>query len=251
MRRALSLLPLLLALSAAGCMHNGPATTVGSERGIFTAPPHSAPGLVTAQPHSERGILLARPDIELKTAGPRAYVMQYRAPAIGGPYAATDATVAVPVAAPLRELAYTLDSGDKLRVIVFGQEGITGTYMVDAGGHVSLPLVGSVPARGRTTQALSKEIADKLKQGYVRDPHVTVEVEAYRPFFILGEVTTPGQYAFVPNMTVETAIAIAGGFAPRADKRIAEVTRQRNKFEVPLNYPLRPGDTIMVKERWF
>ena len=85
----------------------------------------------------------------------------------------------------------------------------------------------------------------------MRDPHVTVEVEAYRPFFILGEVTTPGQYAFVPNMTVETAIAIAGGFAPRADKRIAEVTRQQSKFEVPLNYPLRPGDTIMVKERWF
>lgn len=251
MRRALSLLPLLLALSAAGCMHNGPATTVGSERGIFTALPHSARGLVTAPPHSERGILTARPDIELRAAGPRAYVMQYRAPAIGGPYAAIDATVALPVAAPLREVAYTLDSGDKLRVIVFGQEGITGTYMVDAGGHVSLPLVGSVPARGRTTLALSKEIADKLKQGYVRDPHVTVEVEAYRPFFILGEVTTPGQYAFVPNMTVETAIAIAGGFAPRADKRIAEVTRQRNKFEVPLNYPLRPGDTIMVKERWF
>lgn len=240
MRRALCLLPLLLALSAAGCMRNGPAATVDSGRGVFTA-----------QPHSERGILVARPDIEMKTAGPRAYVMQYRAPTIGGPYAATDATVAVPVAAPLREVAYTLDSGDKLRVIVFGQEGITGTYMVDAGGHVSLPLVGSVPARGRTTQALSKEIADKLKQGYVRDPHVTVEVEAYRPFFILGEVTTPGQYAFVPNMTVETAIAIAGGFAPRADKRIAEVTRQRNKFEVPLNYPLRPGDTIMVKERWF
>ena len=240
MRRALCLLPLLLALSAAGCMRSGPAATVDSGRGVFTAPPHS-----------ERGILTARPDIELRAAGPRAYVMQYRAPAIGGPYAAIDATVALPVAAPLREVAYTLDSGDKLRVIVFGQEGITGTYMVDAGGHVSLPLVGSVPARGRTTQALSKEIADKLKQGYVRDPHVTVEVEAYRPFFILGEVTTPGQYAFVPNMTVETAIAIAGGFAPRADKRIAEVTRQRSKFEVPLSYPLRPGDTIMVKERWF
>lgn len=227
-RRALCLLSLLLALGAAGCMHNEPAATADSERGILTA----------------------RPDIELKAAGPRAYVMQYRAPAIGGPYAAT---VAVPaaVAAPVREVAYTLDSGDKLRVIVFGQEGITGTYLVDASGHVSLPLVGSVPARGHTTQALSKAIADKLKQGYVRDPHVTVEVEAYRPFFILGEVTTPGQYAFVPNMTVETAIAIAGGFAPRADKRIAELTRRQNKFEVPLNYAVRPGDTIVVKERWF
>ena len=177
--------------------------------------------------------------------------MQYRAPAIGGPYAAIDATVAVPVAAPLREVAYTLDSGDKLRVIVFGQEGITGTYMVDAGGHVSLPLIGSVPARGRTTQALSKAIADTLKQGYVRDPHVTVEVEAYRPFFILGEVTTPGQYAFVPNMTVRRRSRSPAALRRAPTSASPRSRASRHKFEVPLNYPLRPGDTIIVKERWF
>jgi polysaccharide export outer membrane protein len=98
-------------------------------------------------------------------------------------------------------------------------------------------------------------ISERLKQGYVREPHVSVEVEAYRPFFILGEVTTPGQYPYVANMTAETAIAIAGGFAPRADKRKVQLTRnvpgQQLKGEVPLNYPLRPGDTIVVKERWF
>ena len=89
----------------------------------------------------------------------------------------------------------------------------------------------------------------------MREPHVTVEVEAYRPFFILGEVTTPGQYPYVANMTVETAIAIAGGFCaarPRqASSSPAARRASRCKVEVPLNYPLRPGDTIMVKERWF
>ena len=127
--------------------------------------------------------------------------------------------------------------------------------MVDAGGHVSLPLIGAVQARGFTTRHLASMIADRLKQGYVREPHVTVEIAAYRPFFILGEVTNPGQYPYVANMTAENAIAIAGGFAPRADKRNIELTRnmpnQRFKGDVPLNYPLRPGDTVVVKERWF
>ena len=151
--------------------------------------------------------------------------------------------------------AYTLDSGDKLRVVVFGQDGITNSYTVDAGGNVNLPLIGTVPARGFTTQQLSATIAQRLKQGYVREPHVTVEVEAYRPFFILGEVTNPGQYPYVANMTAETAVAIAGGFAPRASKDKVELTRnapgQQMRGSVPLNYPLRPGDTIVVKERWF
>ncbi|MDO9413259.1 MAG: polysaccharide biosynthesis/export family protein [Pseudolabrys sp.] len=150
---------------------------------------------------------------------------------------------------------YTLDSGDKLRVVVFGQDGITNSYMVDAGGNINLPLIGTVPARGGTTQQLSRMITAKLKQGFVRDPSVSVEVEAYRPFFILGEVTTPGQYPYVANMTAETAIAIAGGFAPRASKGRVMVTRnapgQQFNGEVPLNFPLRPGDTVVVKERWF
>jgi polysaccharide export outer membrane protein len=150
---------------------------------------------------------------------------------------------------------YTLDAGDKLRIVVFGQDGITNSYMVGADGQLNLPLVGNLSARGSTTSELAHRITEKLKQGYVREPHVSVEVEAYRPFFILGEVTTPGQYPYVANMTAETAIAIAGGFSPRADKRKVQLSRnapgQPIRGEVPLSYPLRPGDTIMVKERWF
>jgi polysaccharide export outer membrane protein len=184
----------------------------------------------------------------------QSYVLQYHPPkATDGPYVgAPSAYAAAPSAYPQ---AYTLDSGDKLRVVVFGQEGISGTYMVDAGGNVSLPLAGTVRARGVTTQHLARTIGARLKQGYVREPHVTVTIESYRPFFILGEVTTPGQYPFVPNMTAENAIAVAGGFSPRAKKQAVELTRNANgqqfKGDVPLNYPLRPGDTIVVKERWF
>jgi polysaccharide export outer membrane protein len=138
---------------------------------------------------------------------------------------------------------------------VFGQDGITNSYIVSADGQVNLPLVGNVPARGSTTSELANRIAERLKQGYVREPHVSVEVDAYRPFFILGEVTTPGQYPYVANMTAETAIAIAGGFSPRADKRKVQLSRngsgQPIRGDVPLSYPLRPGDTILVKERWF
>jgi polysaccharide export outer membrane protein len=151
--------------------------------------------------------------------------------------------------------SYTLDAGDKLRVVVFGQEGLTNSYVVDAGGNINMPLVGTLPARGVTTQQLASLISTRLKQGYVREPHVSVEIETYRPFFILGEVNTPGQYPYVANMTAEAAVAIAGGFSPRADKKKVELTRnapgQQVHGQVPLNYPLRPGDTIVVKERWF
>ena len=179
-------------------------------------------------------------------------------PAVGGPYVAAPIYAAVPAAVVLpaaNEPPYTLDSGDKLRVVVFGQDGISNSYIVDAGGKVNLPLVGAVNARGLTNQQLAAAITAQLKQGFVRDPHVSVEVETYRPFFILGEVTTPGQYPYVANMTAETAVAIAGGFAPRAYKKTVELTRksggQQVRTEVPLDFPVRPGDTVLVKERWF
>src|SRR5262249_52804230 len=89
------------------------------------------------------------------------------------------------------ETPYALDSGDKLRVVVSGQDGLSNSYTVDAAGKVTMPLIGAVPARGHTPAHLAGEITAKLKNGYVREPHVAVEIEAYRPFFILGEVTYP------------------------------------------------------------
>ena len=168
--------------------------------------------------------------------------------------------VAAPVAyvepMPVRhDAAYHLDAGDRLRVVVYGQEGLTNTYAVSAGGSITMPLIGSVPARGRTTAGLAAAISAKLRAGFIREPSVAVEIEAYRPFFILGEVAAPGQYPYVPNMTVESAVAIAGGFSPRARRDSVTVTHTdasgTARFVVPPGSPISPGDTVLVSERWF
>jgi polysaccharide export outer membrane protein len=240
MRLSQFLMAMVVALMAAGCMQHDPAA--GEGRGLLSMQA-SAPQAYAQQRVQPPSVLQYVPP-----PAPRATAPRYRgaSPVAPSPYA---------YAAASYEQPYTLGPGDKLRVVVFGQDGISSTYIVDAGGNVSLPLIGSVPARGATTLQLSQRIAERLKQGYVREPHVTVEVESYRPFFILGEVTTPGQYPYVADMTVEKAIAIAGGFAPRAYKSTVELTRSapgdQTKSEVPLTYPLHPGDTVLVKERWF
>ena len=142
--------------------------------------------------------------------------------AYGQSYAMAPAPTAVAyAAAPMPgayDSAYRLDAGDKLRVVVYGQEGLTNTYAIDAGGSITMPLIGLVPARGRTPAGVAAEITGKLRHGYIRDPSVAVEIETYRPFFILGEVAAPGQYPYVPNMSVESAVPIAGGFSPRAQR---------------------------------
>jgi polysaccharide export outer membrane protein len=177
--------------------------------------------------------------------------------AYGRSYAMAPAPVAYAAApTPVRyDTAYKLDAGDKLRVVVYGQEGLTNTYAIDAGGAITMPLIGSVPARGRTPGGLASEISAKLRNGYIRDPSVAVEIESYRPFFILGEVAAPGQYPYVPNMSVESAVAIAGGFSPRALRDRVTLTHTDNsgsmRAVVPLGTAVSPGDTVLVGERWF
>jgi polysaccharide export outer membrane protein len=172
--------------------------------------------------------------------------------AIPAPTAVGYAAEPMPVA---YDASYRLDAGDKLRVVVYGQEGLTNTYAIDAGGSITMPLIGSVPARRRTPAGLAAEIAAKLRKGYIRDPSVAVEIETYRPFFILGEVAAPGQYPYVPNMSVESAVAIAGGFSPRARRDSVTLTHTDGsgpmRAVVPLGTALGPGDTVLVGERWF
>jgi polysaccharide export outer membrane protein len=150
---------------------------------------------------------------------------------------------------------YRLDAGDKLRVVVYGQEGLTNSYAIDAGGAITMPLIGSVHARGLTPAGLAASITGRLRNGFIREPSVAVEIEAYRPFFILGEVLAPGQYPYVPNMSVESAVAIAGGFSPRAKRDAVTLTHTTKdgafRAEVPLGTPMSPGDTVMIGERWF
>ena len=148
---------------------------------------------------------------------------------------------------------YHLDAGDKLRISVFEQEDLTKTYSVDKAGYVAFPLIGSVAARGRTVKQLEAEIARKLAADYLRDPNVSVEVDRYRPVFIMGEVGAPGQYTYVPGMTIQNAIAVAGGYSSRAYQADADVTRHVNgqvlTARVPITDPVMPGDTIYLRER--
>ena len=208
---------LLAALALSGCMH-GPAP------------------VAQVQPQG---------DLDSMAYG-RAYGMAPAPTAVA--YAATPMPVAY-------DTAYHLDAGDRLRVVVYGQEGLTNTYAIDAGGSITMPLIGSVPARGQTPAGLAAAITAKLRGGYIREPSVAVEIEAYRPFFILGEVAAPGQYPYVPNMSVESAVAIAGGFSPRARRDRVTVTHSdasgTGRFVVPPGTSISPGDTVLVGERWF
>jgi polysaccharide export outer membrane protein len=151
--------------------------------------------------------------------------------------------------------AYRLDSGDKLRVTVFGQTDLTAEYSVDGSGRVTLPLIDPVPARGQTTQEFARGLEDALRQKLLRNPSVSVEVTLYRPFFILGEVNHPGQYPYVNGLTVNTAAAIAGGYTYRASMAGVTITRRLDggmlEGAASLDAPILPGDTIMVAERLF
>jgi len=149
---------------------------------------------------------------------------------------------------------YILDTGDKLRVFVYGQPNLSRLYVVDQVGNIAVPLIGSVRARGRTTPDLERSIAAKLGREFVKDPQVTVDVAQNRPFFILGEVRLPGQYPYVSGMTVETAVAIGGGYTERASQRSFRITRRLgplvDQIEAPADYTLQPGDTVYVFERF-
>lgn len=150
---------------------------------------------------------------------------------------------------------YRLDSGDRLRITVFEQQSLTNTYTVDQAGYIAFPLVGQVAARGATVTQLEGVIAQKLKQGFLRDPDVTIELDRYRSIFVMGEVGQPGQYSYVPGMTVLNSIAVSGGFSPRANQRDVDVTRKINgnilTGRVPITDPILAGDTIYVRERLF
>ncbi|WP_249689485.1 polysaccharide biosynthesis/export family protein [Stappia sp. WLB 29] len=150
---------------------------------------------------------------------------------------------------------YRLDSSDVLRVIVFGQQDLNNTYTVDQAGYIAMPLIGSVAARGLTVRELEAQITNRLKNGYLRDPDVSVEVATYRPVFVMGEVANAGQYPYVAGMTAQNAIATAGGFTPRGQQNSVDITRQINgeviSGRVPITDPVRPGDTIYVRERFF
>jgi polysaccharide biosynthesis/export protein len=150
---------------------------------------------------------------------------------------------------------YLLDTGDRLRVFVYGQPNLSRLYIVDHDGKITVPLIGAVKARAHTTYQLEAMIRSRLGSQFVKDPQVTVDVQQNRPFFILGEVKSAGQFPYVSGMTAEVAIAIAGGFSERANEKKVRITRRidglMEVIEAPTDYIIQPGDTVYVYERFF
>jgi protein involved in polysaccharide export with SLBB domain len=151
--------------------------------------------------------------------------------------------------------AYKLDTGDKVKVIVYGEDDLSGEFDVDGSGFVRLPLIGQVRAAGLTLKDFEIAIEAKLATGYLVNPKVSVAVSNYRPFTILGEVNKPGEYPYENDMTVLNAVALGGGYTYRADKDDVYIRRKGSSSEVKMpaddRTTIYPGDTVRVDERIF
>ncbi len=150
---------------------------------------------------------------------------------------------------------YMLGAGDALRVIVYGEPQLTSKFKVSDTGTIAMPLIGQVDVGGLTISEAEKMIVARLRDGYIRDPKVSVEVDEYRSFYILGEVREPGVYEYKAGMNILNAVAIAGGYTYRANKGEMELLSpdqgQNSVIDVPPTSEVHPGDIILIKERFF
>jgi protein involved in polysaccharide export with SLBB domain len=187
-------------------------------------------------------------------------------PTLGAPPALHGNSAAYPsqrlaVATPTPSAAldtnqYRLGAGDHVRINVFGQPDLSGIFTVDGAGNLSYPLIGSIHAGGMTAADLEQALYSRLSPNYIKQPSIAVEIQTYRPFYILGEVRAPGSYPFVSGMTALQAIAIAGGFTYRAREGEFEVTRNgpngtKEHIDITPDTTIDPGDIITVNERYF
>lgn len=153
------------------------------------------------------------------------------------------------------ESVYKLGGGDQVRIIVFGEEELSGEFKVDASGDVSLPLIGQVMARGLSLRSFEDVVEEKLRDGYLKKPRVNAEVVSFRPFYIIGEVNKSGEYPYVTGMNLIKAIAMAEGFTYRANQKKIHVTRARSGKRITVrvgdDVTIYPQDVIEVPERFF
>jgi polysaccharide export outer membrane protein len=167
--------------------------------------------------------------------------------------AAVPAAPAAPAQTTIED--YKLGAGDKVRVTVFGEDELGGEFAVDGSGYIRLPLIGQVKALGLSARNVENEVTALLKDGYLKEPRVNVEVTTYRPFYIMGEVSRPGQYPYVNGMTVLHAIALAGGYTERARTNDIDIRRngQSSPQRVPVDQTVKvfPDDIITVRQRYF
>jgi polysaccharide export outer membrane protein len=152
--------------------------------------------------------------------------------------------------------SYVLGVDDVLKIVVYGEDKLSGKYKVGSSGTISFPLLDDINVAGKMLNEVEALIEAKLADGYLKNPSVSIEVESYRSFYILGEVRAPGSYSYKNNINVLKAVAVAGGFTYRANKKHVRILKTRKDGsdiyeEMPVNAAVEPGDIILVKERFF
>lgn len=151
--------------------------------------------------------------------------------------------------------AYRLGTGDQIRLIVFGEEDLSGEFTIDDAGNASLPLIGNVKASDLTVREVEAAVRAKLQEGYMKEPRISIQVLTYRPFYIYGEVEKAGEYPFVIGLDIRKAVATAGGYTYRANSKRVYITRAANgqREELRTDEPtiIFPGDVIEIPERFF
>lgn len=164
-------------------------------------------------------------------------------------------TPGAPAVTPAQSMDYLLGPADKVRVTVYGEPSLSGEFFVTGSGLMSLPLIGEIKAGGMTVGQFQQAVQKALSDGYLKDPRVSAEVLTFRPFYILGEVEKPGTYPYTSGLTVLNAVATAGGFTYRADKKNVWIKHNgettENKSELTPSIVVAPGDTIRIGERFF
>jgi protein involved in polysaccharide export with SLBB domain len=161
-----------------------------------------------------------------------------------------------PISMSAAALAAYLQAGDKLKITVYGEDSLTGEYDISPSGSVSMPLIGTIKAAGRTPRGFARDIASRYSRGkFLQDPKVTVAVISFKPFYVLGEVTTPGEYPYRAGLTVQAAAAMAGGFTYRASRSVVLIRHVGDdiwkEYSLTEAVPIAPGDLIRVPERYF
>ena len=201
-------------------------------------------GFLAMTPASAQGAGLPAPSFQATTPPPAATA------------APTQGMAALPMPSAVQDEGYRLGSGDKIKITVYTEDDLGGEYLVDGSGQVQLPLLGQMQAAGLTIRDFEASLVAKfVSEDYLKNPRVSVEVENYRPFYIIGEVKTPGQYPYVSGMNALNAVALAGGYTYRADERDVYVRRNGSTNEVKLpadqTTKIDPGDIIRIDERIF
>jgi polysaccharide export outer membrane protein len=250
----------LLALCSAGAAGAQPEaqTAPPSNPDSAVADPASAPAAVAPPQQDALPAPIEAPASNTQTAVPQ----QAAPPQQHIPTAPTETAAGTETSAPAATTDaaqtnpdYRLGTGDKLRIIVFGEDDLGGEYVVDAGGYIRLPLVGQLKASGLSPGEFERQMITVLQEGYLKDPRVSIEVLNFRPFYILGEVNKPGEYPYSSEMSVLNAVAKAGGYTYRANTsnvliRRAGATREE---AAPADHTTKiaPGDIIRIRERFF